>query len=121
MARVNYRSGGIAYRRIAFASHPAGALVVRLTADRPGAYTGRLWLTDRHGAPIEAEGDRLRASGRLENGLEYESQVLLSRGGRPLSPITARTATSPGDRRFPGGKRTALPANSLAFEAPPTP
>jgi alpha-L-fucosidase 2 len=115
VARVSYTAGGIAYRRILFASHPAGALVVRMTAGRPGAHTGRLWLADRHGAAIEADAGVLRASGRLANGLEYEAQVLLiAEGGRMR--ILNEAAGDPAGRRFPGWKEIAIPGKSLAFE-----
>ncbi len=40
LATVTYHSNGIAYRREYFASHPAGVIVGRLTADKPGGYTG---------------------------------------------------------------------------------
>ena len=42
LAHVGYRSGGVIYRREYFCSHADGVLVVRLTADRPGSYTGSL-------------------------------------------------------------------------------
>jgi alpha-L-fucosidase 2 len=36
---VSYRSGGIGYQREYFTSYPNDILVIRLTADRPGALT----------------------------------------------------------------------------------
>ena len=46
LAHVGYQSGGVNYRREYFCSHPDGVLVVRLTADRPGSYTGSIELSD---------------------------------------------------------------------------
>ena len=63
---VTYSSGGVHFRRECFASHPAGVLVLRLTADKPGAYTGSVLLTDAHKAAIGAEGNRLTSAGSLE-------------------------------------------------------
>ncbi|WP_339292530.1 glycoside hydrolase family 95 protein [Paenibacillus sp. FSL W8-0187] len=39
MVTVSYSSGGIGYRRQYFVSAPDGVMVIRLTADRPGALT----------------------------------------------------------------------------------
>jgi alpha-L-fucosidase 2 len=72
---VSYTCGGIAYRREGFASHPSGVLVFRFTADRPGALSGRIWLTDAHKARISAEGNRLLARGNLA-GFKYRKYTL---------------------------------------------
>jgi alpha-L-fucosidase 2 len=116
--RVDYTSGGIRYQRTAFASHPAKVMVIHLSADKAGAYTGRLWLTDMHGAKITAEGNRLTAAGRLGGaGLDYESQLLvLNTGGR----VRIENAPAPaGDNPLtgvPGADKTKLPATCLVFE-----
>jgi alpha-L-fucosidase 2 len=53
-----------------------------LTADKPGAYTGNIELTDMHKARISSEANRLISSGSLRNGLQYEAQVrVLNEGG----------------------------------------
>lgn len=63
---VGYTSGGVRYRREYFASYPAGVIVVRLTADRPGAYTGSVTLADAHKAKVTAQNNRLISSGSLD-------------------------------------------------------
>ncbi len=63
--RVRYRQGEVQFRREVLASHPGQVIVLRLTADRPGQYTGSLALRDRHGAHIVAAGSRLYATGSL--------------------------------------------------------
>ena len=91
---VTYTQGGVNYRREYFASHPANVIVLRFTADQPGAYTGAVLLTDLHHGKVVAEGRRLTSSGSLagykyeEKGsdyafaLDYEAQVLvLNQGG----------------------------------------
>jgi alpha-L-fucosidase 2 len=63
--RVQYTREGVTFRREHFASHPAQVVVIRLTADRPGAYTGQVELSDMHSAPVVAEGNRLFCTGSL--------------------------------------------------------
>ena len=83
LASVTYTSNGVAYRREYFASHPAGVIVGRLTADKPGSYTGTIELADAHPGKLETDGNRLTMSGTLSNGLQYEGQlIVLSQGGR---------------------------------------
>src|ERR1017187_6039269 len=80
---IVYRADGIAYRREYLASAPQQALVLRYTADKPGAYTGTLKLTDAHAAPTTASGNLLTAGGELANGLRYETAVqVVNTGGR---------------------------------------
>ena len=99
---IGYTSGGVQYKREYFASHPAGLVVLRFTADKPGSYSGTLTLTDMHEAKITAGEGRITASGSLAKAaargvnacggssstvgpkgrpytiaLDYESQVLL--------------------------------------------
>jgi len=64
------------YRREYFCSHPDGVLVVRLTADQPGRYTGSIELQDTHGAQTVAAKNRLAFAGALTNGLKYEAQLI---------------------------------------------
>jgi alpha-L-fucosidase 2 len=90
---VTYESEGVRYRREAFASFPARVMVFRLSADKPGAFTGTVTLTDMHKGRIGASGNRLTSSGSLAGyqyegnkpyawALNYEAQVLvLNEGG----------------------------------------
>ena len=81
MHAVSYTSGGVRYTREYFASAPAGVMVFRFSADKPGACTATVRLTDMHGAKIVAAGDRLTAAGTLTNGLKYEAQLLVLHEG----------------------------------------
>lgn len=63
--RVTYVHNGVRYQREVIASHPADVIVMRLTADRPGAHSGVVRLTDQHGAHINAYEHRIRATGSL--------------------------------------------------------
>jgi len=92
---ITYTSNGTRYRREYFASAPAGVMVFHFTADRKGAYTCTISLTDTHKGTITARGNRLTSAGSLEGyryrkggkrpydiALDYEAQVLvLNEGG----------------------------------------
>lgn len=64
IATVQYEHEGITHRRELFASHPAGALVMRVSADRPGSVAFRAGLSSalRHEL-VETDGS-LRMRGR---------------------------------------------------------
>lgn len=91
---VTYTHDGVNYKREAWASYPAQVIVLRLSADKPGRYTGSVALTDRHGAHLAVNGDRLYAAGTLAgfvlpdqapstNVMSYASQVqVLNDGGK---------------------------------------
>ena len=91
LAHVSYQSGGVNYQREYFCSHPDGVLVVRLTADQPGSYTGSIELNDSHGAQTVAERNRLAFAGALNNGLKYEAQLIVL-PGRRFAPDQRRDA-----------------------------
>ena len=86
--RVSYTHGGTRFTREVLASHPAQAIVLRLSADRGGQYSGSLALTDRHGARVLAhgagteDGARLTSTGALSNGMRYAAQArVIAEGG----------------------------------------
>lgn len=96
---VTYTHGGVRYKREAWASYPAQVIVLRLSADRPGRYTGSIALTDRHGARLAVSNNRLLASGTLAgyvpngqdksgNRMSYVSQVQVQNDGGKLTSDT---------------------------------
>ena len=93
IVRVRYRSGGRTYTREVFASRPDQALVVRLTADGPGAITARLRLTRQQDAVALAAGpDTLALRGRISSqdpgepaGLKFEAQLTADAEGGTVS------------------------------------
>ena len=99
---VSYESGGVKFRREAFANFPAKVIVFRFTADKPGALTGAVSLTDMHAGKIVADKNRLTASGSLQGytykggsakkdqpeyaiALQYEAQVAVLHDGGTTS------------------------------------
>ncbi len=83
--RLSYGQGGVHFERETLASHPAQVIAWRLTADRPGRYSGRIALTDRHGAALTAAGSTLTAIGALPNGLAYASELRVQHEGGSVS------------------------------------
>jgi alpha-L-fucosidase 2 len=73
--RTTFTSNGVKFTREVFSSHPDKVMVIRLGADKPGAISGTIRLTDMHKAGISAAGETITATGSLENGLAYESRV----------------------------------------------
>jgi alpha-L-fucosidase 2 len=106
--RVSYVFDGVRYQRAAFASHPDGVIVMQITADKPGACSGRIQLADMHQARIEAGENKIRSVGKLDNGFEYEAQLLVL---HDKGSITVKHDETPVGN--PWG--IAVPAASLAF------
>ncbi len=84
LAHVSYEVNGIHYQREYFCSHPAGVLVVRLTADKPGSYTGTIDLQDSRQGVTQADGNTLSFSSTLANKLNYEARVAAVNEGGSL-------------------------------------
>ncbi|HEY1342012.1 MAG TPA: glycoside hydrolase family 95 protein [Bryobacteraceae bacterium] len=64
IAAVEYTTGGVTYRREMFASHPADAIVIRLTASQPGALSFDASLKMAH-KDNAVEGGAIRFEARL--------------------------------------------------------
>ncbi|NQT41601.1 MAG: glycoside hydrolase N-terminal domain-containing protein, partial [Planctomycetes bacterium] len=97
VAGVSYSSNGIRYRREYFVSYPGQVLVIRLTADQPGGYTGTVRLTDSHGAATTGEKNHIGASGKLSNALQYETEVLVKNTGGSIETADGAVAFSDAD------------------------
>jgi alpha-L-fucosidase 2 len=91
-AHVRYTAGGTQFQREFLCSHPAEILAAQFTADKKAAYTGSLILDDSHHAKIVVSGNRIAATGTLDNGLKFEWQaLLLNQGGTVTAdPNSAR-------------------------------
>jgi alpha-L-fucosidase 2 len=80
---IDYKADGASWHREYLASAPRQVLVFRYAADRKGAYNGTLKFADAHGARSIAEGRRMTASGKLANGLRYETGIeVIPTGGQ---------------------------------------
>jgi alpha-L-fucosidase 2 len=84
LAHVTYEANGVHFSREYFCRHADDVLVVHLTADKPGSYTGTIELNDSHGAQTIAEKNTLTFSGALANSLKYEARLIVRNGGGTL-------------------------------------
>ena len=83
---VQYKRKGTTYRRECFCSHPDQVMVLRFTADKPGALSAAVRMTDARGPKSVAKANRVTLAGTLPNGMEYEAQALvLSEGGKVVT------------------------------------
>jgi alpha-L-fucosidase 2 len=96
IATVRYKHGGVTFRREFFCSAPDDALVVRLTADKPGSLTFTATLDRPERGVMSAVGpNEIVLSGRLNNGaggegMRYQAQVrVLNEGGTVSSDSAA--------------------------------
>ena len=94
LAHVSYSLNGVKFSREYFCSHTDGVLVIRLTADKPGSYTGSIELDDSHGAKTTAGKNRLTDAGALNNGLKYEAQLVAVNSGGALGNVGGSPASS---------------------------
>src|SRR5262249_15841593 len=86
---ITYKADSIEYKREYFASFPKHALIFHFEANKPGAYSGVLKFSDAHGAINTIEGNKLIARGKLQNGLQYETQIVLLATGGIVTPASS--------------------------------
>ncbi|MGE3946842.1 MAG: glycoside hydrolase N-terminal domain-containing protein [Blastocatellales bacterium] len=131
VARVTYEQGGVKYLRETFASAPDEAIVMRLSADRPGriSFKASLDRPERFAVTSVADNELLM-SGQLNNGadgkgMKYAARLrLINRKGEvratdgALSVSAADEAilivTAATDYQGFAGRRTADPAAASA-------
>lgn len=79
---TTWKKSGVTFKREVFASKPADAIIVRITADQPAKISGKISLTGAHKETTLAAEDTLKFSGSLSNGLRNACQVTaVSEGG----------------------------------------
>jgi len=86
VARTAFTRDGVRHQREAFASAPAQVIVLRWSADKPGAVSGTVQLKGAHGesTAVEAgaEANTLTFRGALRNGMQYVAAArVIARGG----------------------------------------
>jgi alpha-L-fucosidase 2 len=100
IARLTYRVGGIRYTREVFASHPAQAIVMRVSADRPGQVSMSTWIERAQDAATEVVGNnRLNLVGALGGGkgLAFRASVIVVPEGGRLDAFPERIFTERAD------------------------
>ena len=87
LARVSYTRGGVRYAREFFASAPDQVLVLRLTADQPGALAFDLDWSRPERAQVRRFGDDgLRLDGQLNDGRNGQQGVRFAARLRVIAP-----------------------------------
>ncbi|ANN21973.1 alpha-L-fucosidase [Amycolatopsis orientalis] len=83
LSRVGFVADGVRYTRESFASYPDGVIVVRVSADRPGAVSFTTRLTSPHPrSAVSVSDGRLTLAGELaDNGMALEAQLLVRNQG----------------------------------------
>jgi len=91
---IRYTQDGTTFTRTYFSSHPAQVMVLRFTADKPGACTGSIALADAHKGSVTARGNKITMTGSLAGyvysggsasgqkdqydiALDYEAQLMI--------------------------------------------
>jgi alpha-L-fucosidase 2 len=101
VATTRYRADGVTYVRQVFASHPDGVVVMRLSADRPGALSFVVTPASAHRWHLRRAvgADELSMQGMVEDGvIEFEARLLVRAEGGAVSltdsSASVRGATS---------------------------
>ncbi|MCX6939073.1 MAG: glycoside hydrolase N-terminal domain-containing protein [Verrucomicrobia bacterium] len=101
---ITYLSEGVNYKREYFASKPAGVMVFRYTADKPGAISGSISLKDAHKGATTVDSNGLSIKGNLDGyvhslskgrkdydiQLDYAARVLVRHSGGSLQVIDGK-------------------------------
>ncbi|GAB2744981.1 hypothetical protein GCM10010442_76020 [Kitasatospora kifunensis] len=94
---VSFTAGGVRHRRESFVSAPAGVLVVRLTADTPGALSFRAGFTTPHQGvctaadPVDGLAIHGRAPVRLPSGPDESAVYQVDEGTGFAAALRVRT------------------------------
>lgn len=78
---VAYEQDGTEFVRQTFCSHPDQVIVSRMTANKKGMYSGSIKLDGGREEVTVVDGSRMTFSGTLENGMEYEAQLIVKTEG----------------------------------------
>ena len=99
VARVDYRSGEAGFTREVFVSAPDQVVVVRLTADRPGALSLYARLARSQDARVQVSGpDRIEVIGRLgADGLAFRAALRIRAEGGRVEPFVERIGIEAAD------------------------
>ena len=86
--RVTYQQDGSRFVRETFCSYPDQVIVSRMTANAKGKYSGSIKLVGGRSEKTSAKNNRLVFSGKLENGMDYEAQVVVAIEGGTVLTMT---------------------------------
>ncbi len=78
---VSYLSNGVRYKREYFSSAKDQVMVIRISADKKGSCSGAIRMTDMHNGKIAFAGQKITVNGTLDNGLIYETELVVLNDG----------------------------------------
>jgi alpha-L-fucosidase 2 len=83
VAQTSYTANGIDYQREYFCSYPDRVIAIRLTASKPGSYTGSISYRDAHEAISNIKANLITVASCLGDAsdLKYETQILVLNDG----------------------------------------
>jgi alpha-L-fucosidase 2 len=84
IAHVNYKSGGVAYRREYFACHPGKVIAMHFSANKKGKVSFGIKMDGAHGEQTKAGGNTLEISGKLTL-LSYKASLTVLNSGGKIS------------------------------------
>lgn len=73
--RTTWQQDGVTHTREVFASHPDDAIIIRLSADRPGKVHGAVRLAGAHGETTTVASSSQSFAASLSNGLRYAAHL----------------------------------------------
>lgn len=82
---ITYTKDGIKYKREYFCSFADKVMVLRFTADKPGAFTGAVRLKDAHNTEPVAYANHITFAGKLSNGMQYQATAQVKNEGGTVS------------------------------------
>lgn len=81
--KVSFQKNGVTHSRTMFVSHPDNVIVLKWNAGKPGSISGAIRLKGAHNESTKVQGNTIGFSGKLDNGLEYETLVrVIVKGGK---------------------------------------
>ena len=103
IARTTYKCNGVTYTREAFSSPVDQAIIIRITADKPGAVTFTASMSSPHDkVSVKSEGNDLlvmkghnRDAGRIKAALTFQCRLkIVANGGTVVSDSGSTTVTN---------------------------
>ncbi|MBT3192437.1 MAG: family 78 glycoside hydrolase catalytic domain [Verrucomicrobia bacterium] len=85
LCSVSYVRDGVHFEREYFCSKPGDVIAARFTAGKKGQHSGRIRLVGAHDEVTRVDGNLMVFSGQLENGLDYEAQLVVIADGGQLT------------------------------------
>ncbi|MBC7416994.1 MAG: glycoside hydrolase family 95 protein, partial [Pedobacter sp.] len=88
--KINYTQNNVSYSRQYFCSFPDKVMIMRLSANKKGAYNATISLKDDHGTKPSIKENLIQFSGYLANGMAYQASALVKIEGGSAAIIKGK-------------------------------